>query len=100
MAIVGPASEHQSASVALCAALGLLLVLPYAYPCAFTRALPVRSVWAIGVRSALPILCASVWHLGACPLLILCVHCASIVGPVVGQLVRCSAIPSAIPSMH
>nr|DAW25774.1 MAG TPA: hypothetical protein [Caudoviricetes sp.] len=32
-------------------------MLPYGYPCAFTRALPVRSLWAIGVRSALLILC-------------------------------------------
>nr|DAW25716.1 MAG TPA: hypothetical protein [Caudoviricetes sp.] len=57
--MLGPASAHRRASVALCAALGLLLVLPYGYHCACTRALPVRSLWAIGVRSALLILCLS-----------------------------------------
>lgn len=38
-----PAMAHQRASVALCAALAVSLVLPYAYACASTRALPVRS---------------------------------------------------------
>nr|DAW27068.1 MAG TPA: hypothetical protein [Caudoviricetes sp.] len=53
--------------MALCAALGLSLVLPYAYPCARHCVAPVRalgrSLWAIGVRSALPILCVTVRHL-------------------------------------
>ena len=104
MATVGPASARQWASVAPCAALGLSLVLPYGYPCAFTRALPVRSAWAIGVRSVLPILCASVCLPSGVPLAYFVRLSASIVGlpsacPV-GQLVRRSAIPSAIPSMH
>lgn len=49
--------------MAPCAALGLSLGLPYAYCCALTRALPVRSVgrWcalrgAMGVHCVLPIL--------------------------------------------
>ncbi|AMQ66430.1 hypothetical protein kpv71_01 [Klebsiella phage KpV71] len=54
-----------------------------------TRAIPVRSLWAIGVRSTL---------------LILRGHSTRLVGlssgAIVGQLVRCSAIASAIPSMH
>ena len=59
--VLGPTSAHQRASVALCAALGLSLVLPYGYACAFTRALPVRSMGRWGVRSHLPILRAIVW---------------------------------------
>nr|DAT39358.1 MAG TPA: hypothetical protein [Caudoviricetes sp.] len=41
----GPASAHQRASAGLCCVLGLSLVLTYAYPCACTGALPVRSAW-------------------------------------------------------
>lgn len=86
----GPTRAHQRASAAPCAALGLSLVLPYGYPCAWhcvapvrsqcvlrgTRAIPVRSLWAIGVRSALLILCLP----GGVPL---------------AYFVRHSAIPSA-----
>ena len=63
--------------MAPCAALGLSLVLPYGYACALTRALPVRSLWAVEVCAALLILCAHYAYLvglpSACP-----------VGPVVG----------------
>lgn len=84
---MGPSSARQWASVALCAALGLLLVLPYGYHCALTRAPPVRSVWAIGVRSALLILCASVWHLVGPQ----CLSSGASSGAIVGHLVCCSA---------
>lgn len=43
-ALVGPASAHQSASAGLCCILGLLLVLPYGYPCAWHCVAPVRSM--------------------------------------------------------
>lgn len=44
-ALGGLPSAHQWASAGLCYVLGLSLVLPYAYPCAWHCVAPVRSTW-------------------------------------------------------
>nr|DAL65546.1 MAG TPA_asm: hypothetical protein [Caudoviricetes sp.] len=60
------------------------------------RAIPARSLWAIGACSALLILCSP----SGVPLAYFVRPLRTSSACLVGQLVRCSAIPSAIPSAY
>ena len=55
------------------------------------------TLWAIEVRSALLILCLPSGVSLAYFVRPLCLHCGASSAAIVGQLVRCGAIPSVIP---